>query len=59
MTAKKLNGPELVDEIAKEPNLDRFFDRNPRDISDEELLELIEIERGRRAMFIEKKATKR
>lgn len=56
---KKLTGPELVDEIAKEPNLDMFFDRNPKTISDEELLELIEIERGRRALFIDKKASKK
>lgn len=48
-------GKEMVDEIAKEPNLDKFFDRNPRDLDDQALRELIEIERGRRALFIEKK----
>lgn len=49
------DGNELIDEIAKAPNLDKFFDKNPRHISDDELLELINIERQKRALFIEKK----
>lgn len=48
-------GNELIDEIAKEPNLDRFFDRNPKTLTDDALRELIAIERTKRALFIEKK----
>lgn len=41
--------------IAEEPNLDFFYDRNPKTLTDEDLLALIKIERGNRALFIEKK----
>jgi hypothetical protein len=53
MTGK--DGNELIDEIAKEPNLDRFFDCNPKTLNDDDLRQLIEVERQRRALFIEKK----
>lgn len=50
------DGNEAIDEIAKEPDLDFFFfDRNPKELSDDDLRQKIEIERGRRALFIEKK----
>lgn len=48
-------GPEMVDEIGKDPTLDSFFDRNPKTLSDDDLRALIEVERKNRAMFIEKK----
>lgn len=50
----KKTGPDLVDEMAKEPTLDRYFDINPSKLTDDDLWELIGIERGRRAMFIKK-----
>lgn len=53
-TADK-DGNELIDEIGKSPNMDVFFDRNPKGLTDEELLELINNERDARAIFIEKK----
>lgn len=55
MTKTAQTGNELIDEIGQEANLDRYFDRNPRTLTDDELRQLVEIERGRRAMFIEKK----
>lgn len=58
MNDEPKDGIELVDEIAKEPTLDIFFDRNPRTLSDDDLRELIEIERRKRALFIEKKQSK-
>lgn len=54
MTTEK-DANELIDEIGKEANLDKWFDRNPVEITDEEWLELIERERQQRALFIEKK----
>lgn len=53
--AERKDGNEQIDEIGKKPNLDVFFDKNPRDLSDEQLREMIAIERQNRAMFIEKK----
>lgn len=58
MSAKEPNGNELIDQIGSLPTLDPFFDRNPRHFTDEQLLELIQGERQRRAIFIEKKASK-
>lgn len=49
-------GSELIDEIAKEPSLDFFYDRNPKSLSHDEYVRLVEIERGKRAMFIQKKS---
>lgn len=48
-------GQEAIDEIGKTPTLDIFFDRNPREMGDEEWLAVIEGERQKRALFIEKK----
>lgn len=49
-------GNEAIDKIAKEPNLDFFFfDRNPKELTDDDLRRMIEIERQRRATFISKK----
>lgn len=49
------DGNESIDEIGKTPNLDLFFDRNPKHLTDDQLLELIKVERQQRALFIEKK----
>lgn len=49
------DGNELIDEIAKEPTVDFFFDRNPATLTDDDLRMLVEIERKNRALFIEKK----
>lgn len=54
----KQTGNEAVDEMAKEPSVDMFFDRNPRTLTDDELRQLIAVERVKRATFIEKKASK-
>jgi hypothetical protein len=52
---KAETGPEMIDEIAKEPNLDFFFDKNPKELAEGDFRKLIEIERRNRALFIEKK----
>lgn len=51
---KEKTGNEIVDEIAKEATLARFYDRNPNGLSDEDLLDLVELERKQRALHIEK-----
>lgn len=50
---------DYIDEIGQDPTLNSFFDRNPRSLSDDELRQLIDIERQNRALFIEKKASKK
>ena len=54
-TTEPQDGNESIDDIGKTPNLDLFFDRNPKHLSDDDLLELIKVERQQRALFIEKK----
>lgn len=58
MTTSTLDGNELIDEIGKQPTMDRYFDRNPKELSDTDLLELIETERANRAAFITKRSAK-
>lgn len=58
MTTSTLDGNELIDEIGKQPTMDRYFDRNPKELSDSDLLELIETERANRAAFITKRNAK-
>lgn len=53
MTDKEAN--DFIDEIGQDPTLNSFFDRNPKTLTDDDLLRLIEIERQNRALFIEKK----
>ena len=53
------DGNAAIDKIAAMPNLDRFYDRNPNTMSDEDFMELIRVDRQRRAMFIEKKEAKK
>jgi len=48
-------GNEAIEEIAKEPTLDFYFDNNPRTLTDEQLRALVERERRERALFIAKK----
>lgn len=49
------DGNAAVDVMAQFPTLDTFFDRNPRDLTDADLMQLINRERAQRALFIEKK----
>lgn len=55
MTTSTEDGNELIDKIGEQPTMDFFFDRNPKELSDDDLRRLIDIERGNRAAFIEKK----
>jgi hypothetical protein len=55
MADEPQDGNAAIDEMGKEPSLDLFFDRNPRTLADADLMQLIEIERKNRALFIEKK----
>lgn len=54
-STERQTGQEAIDEISKAPTLDVFFDRNPKTLSDDDLRQLIEVERKDRALFIEKK----
>lgn len=54
-TKTPMTGNEQIDDIGKTPNLDMFFDKNPRELTDEQFREYIAIERQNRALFIEKK----
>lgn len=56
MADETQTGNEAIDEISAKPNLDFFFERNPKSLTDEELRHKIEVERQQRAMFIEKKS---
>lgn len=56
MTAKKPSGPtgpEIVEQMAAEPSLDRFFINKP-DFTDDELREFIRISRAERAIWVSK-----
>jgi len=46
-------GPELIDEMIKEPNMDRVFDLDPKLITAEDYLELVRGLRLKRSQFIE------
>ena len=56
MAGEAKDGNDDVDEIGTEPNLDFFFDNNPRHFTEEQIRELIIKERDRRALFIEKRS---
>lgn len=49
------DGNAAIDKIAKLPNMDKFYDRNSHQMTDEDFLDQIKTERERRAIFIEKK----
>lgn len=56
-TTKEPDGNELIDVMAQYPSLDTFFDRNPRTLTDADLMSLVTRERAQRALFIEKKGS--
>ena len=58
MTDAPKTGPEIIDEMVKEPTLDTFLDRNPRTMTDEDLRQFIELQRRNRAAYIEKEQSK-
>jgi hypothetical protein len=47
------DGLEIVDKMAAEPSLDRFFINKP-DFTDDELREFIRISRAERAIWVSK-----
>lgn len=51
------DGNAAIDVMAQFPTLDTFFDRNPRTLSDADLMQLVLRERAQRALFIEKKGS--
>ena len=57
-TTPEKDGNDLIDEIGQDPTLNSFFDRNPKSITEDDWMQLVEIERQKRAMFIEKRSSK-
>lgn len=53
-TSKPLTGPEIIDKMAAEPALDRYFIGKPT-FTDEELREFIAVQRKERALWETKK----
>lgn len=51
---KPLTGPEIIDKMAAEPSLDRYFIGKPA-FTDEELREFIAVQRKERALWETKK----
>ena len=47
-----------IDGMVADPTLDKYFDRNPAEISDNDLMEWVNAERQRRAEFIAAEASK-
>lgn len=63
MSDELKTGPEIVDEMQKDPTLDKFLDfldRNPhsKPYTDEELREWVEVQRQKRALYIQKEMDK-
>lgn len=52
-------GPELVEEAGKEPTLDEYLRRDPATLTPKDLSKIVDMERRRRAMFIEADAAKK
>lgn len=48
--SKSPTGPEIMDQMAANPSLDRFFQNKP-EFTDDELKEFIRISRAERAMW--------
>ena len=59
MDEKGLTGPEMLEEIAAESTLDELMRRDPKTLTDEELLQLVSVERRQRALFIKGRVEKR
>lgn len=59
-TVEQMTGPDMMNEIIREPTLDRFLDRSPLadPLSDMELMDLISLMRMARANFEMKEAKK-
>jgi hypothetical protein len=57
----QMTGPELMAYIAQFPTVDHYLDRDPyaQPLSDEELLLLVNKQRGERALFTLKEQKKR
>lgn len=53
--AEKETAKEVMDRMVLEPTLDEFNRRNPRDMTDEEFLNFVEISRRDRALYIRRK----
>lgn len=49
-----LTAPEIIDKMVGFPSLDLFLDRNPKHLSEDDLRQYIDVQRHRRAMYIEK-----
>ena len=47
-----------IDSMVADPTLDKYFDRNPAEISDNDLMEWVNTERQRRTEFIAAEASK-
>lgn len=51
---KRKSGVEIIDEMIDAPTLDRFFDNEEEDLTDDDLWKLIDINRRQRAINIDK-----
>ncbi len=51
-------GPEIIDDMIKEPTLDEMMRRDPATLSDADLRRIVELEREQRAIFIKGKVEK-
>jgi len=49
-------GVEIMDAMVQVPTLDRFFDNDPKTLTDDDLWELIGAQRAQRAIFMEKES---
>ena len=58
-TPEEEDGNAAIDKIGAVPNMDRFYDANPKSFTDDDFLDMIKTDRQRRAMFIEKKEAKK
>jgi hypothetical protein len=55
--AKVQTANELIDEIAKQPNADKFMDRDPANLADRDIEQLVSILRDERSRFKVKEQT--
>lgn len=50
---KEKDGSALLDEAAADATIDEVMRRDPREVSDDDLREMIEASRAKRALFIQ------